>query len=183
MPYYREQLLSAWSNSHVYEVGDLPPKLDAMVMKGTQQNEIGFWAPNPRKGQRNVVEKKRASEVSGNALAAPKFLSEKARTVEQQAEQDKEVEDLQDQLAETLFSNATKTDVPIMYRNVEIKYSRFGVDDFDFQCVHISTLCSVLMVWIDSTIGQSFQALRHILPTPTQILSFNSSNSYLCFEI
>ena len=28
--------------------------------------------------------------------------------------------------------DSKKSEVPVMYRNVEIKYSKFGVDDFDF---------------------------------------------------
>lgn len=142
LPYYREQLLSAWSNLPAYEVGDPPSKIDPVILKTARQNEVGFWSPNPRKGQRNLAEKKRIPEESGNLLNAPKFLSEKARETEREAQADNEVDDLQDQLSEALIGNVTKTEVPIMYRNVEIKYSRFGVDDFDFQYVNFPQMAT-----------------------------------------
>ena len=132
MPYYREQLLSAWSNNLVYEVGDPPPKLDPALLKVLRPNEIGQWAPNPRKTLRNQVEKTRIPETNGTTIAAPKFLSEKARETDDRLA-DQKLDELNDELAEVLLENATKTDVPIFYRNVEIKYSRFGVDDFDFE--------------------------------------------------
>ena len=137
MPYYREQLLSSWSNLPVYEIGHPPPKIDPIILKTARQNEIGFWSPNPRKGQRNLAETKRSPEESSNLLNAPKFLSERARETEREAQADKDVDDLQEQLAEALIGHVTKTEVPMMYRNVEIKYSRFGVDDFDFQYVNL----------------------------------------------
>ena len=133
MPYYREQLLSAWSNNLVYEVGDPPPKIDPALLKIARQNEVGMWAPNLRKTRRNQAEKARASESNGTAIAAPKFLSEKAREAEKDQTSEKMADELNDALAEVLLENATKSDVPIIYRNVEIKYSRFGVDDFDFE--------------------------------------------------
>jgi PAB-dependent poly(A)-specific ribonuclease subunit 2 len=66
-------------------------------------------------------------------LKAPKFLSEKAR------ESAKSTANSADDNAEDVTSptgehelESKKSDVPMMYRNVEIKYSKFGVDDFDF---------------------------------------------------
>jgi len=66
-------------------------------------------------------------------LKAPKFLSEKARDSAKSASDDK-AEDLSSPTADHEI-DSKKSDVPVMYRNVEIKYSKFGVDDFDFGCV------------------------------------------------
>ena len=125
--------MSAWSNSLVYEVGDPPAKIDPAILKFARPNELGLWAQNPRKIRRNQAEKTRSSETNGSTISAPKFLSEKAREAEHDQSLDQKVDELQDALAHTLLENATKSDVPITYRNVEIKYSRFGVDDFDFE--------------------------------------------------
>jgi PAB-dependent poly(A)-specific ribonuclease subunit 2 len=41
------------------------------------------------------------------------------------------ISDVADAIGATELSSL-KAEVPVMYRNVEIKYSKFGVDDFDF---------------------------------------------------
>ena len=132
MPYYREQLLSAWSNNLVYEVGDPPSKIDPLILNNLRPGELGQWAANPKKVRRNQVEKTRSAETEGVAIAPPKFLSEKARDVAS-VSPNEDADELQDLLAHSVLGHATKFDVPIFYRNVEIKYSKFGVDDFDFE--------------------------------------------------
>jgi PAB-dependent poly(A)-specific ribonuclease subunit 2 len=62
---------------------------------------------------------------------APKFLSEKARETANDAIVERRISDVADAIGVTELSSL-KAEVPPMYRNVEIKYSKFGVDDFDF---------------------------------------------------
>jgi PAB-dependent poly(A)-specific ribonuclease subunit 2 len=79
------------------------------------------------------VELTRDSESKGKTgLKAPKFLSEKARESAQSVGggEDK-AEDLASPLGDITI-DSKKAEVPVMYRSVEIKYSKFGVDDFDF---------------------------------------------------
>ena len=135
MPYYREQLLSAWSNTQVYDVGRLPSKIDPAILNTARQHEIGLWAANPRNVLRNQAEQTRPLEPNGSAISAPKFLSEKSPEMETKERRDEDIDELQDAIAKSLLANATKSDVPIMYRNVEIKYSNFGIEDFDFEYV------------------------------------------------
>ena len=135
MPYYREQLLSAWSSNQFYEVGNPPLKIDPAILSSLRPYELGSLAPNPRKVRRNQAEKTRLVEPNGDTLAAPKFLSEKAREAENDQNNERRISDAVEALANAAFNASTKADVPIMYRNVEIKYSKFGVDDFDFEYV------------------------------------------------
>ncbi|EKG11842.1 hypothetical protein MPH_11338 [Macrophomina phaseolina MS6] len=132
MPYYRETLLSVWPSHMVFEVGAPPPKIDSQVQSSLKRAEMGQWAPNPRKMRRNQVQATRMLEKD-NPLMAPKFLSEKARDGNGNKEGERRMSETLEALTDMMLDGSTKKDVPVMYRNVEIKYSKFGVDDFDFK--------------------------------------------------
>lgn len=85
--------------------------------------------------KRNQVENTRTAEKASTSIQAPKFLSEKAREAANDASMEKRINDVVDAIGATELSSL-KAEVPVMYRNVEIKYSKFGVDDFDFGSVY-----------------------------------------------
>lgn len=92
-----------------------------------------MFGRNTRGLLRNQAEKTRDVDKAANSgLKAPKFLSEKAREASQSST--RLSDDKGDELASPIdmLSEGKKSEVPVMYRNVEIKYSKFGVDDFDF---------------------------------------------------
>jgi len=69
------------------------------------------------------------------SMQPPKFLSEKAR----ESAMSYSVSTASDTKPEQGHDSASpneleslKPEAPLMYRNLEIKYSKFGVDDFDF---------------------------------------------------
>ena len=132
MPYYREVLLSAWPTAMIFEVGAPPPKIDPAMLANLKRADMGGFASNPRKTRRNQAEDTRRVSRAADSLAAPKFLSEKARDSHSQ-ESERRMSDAIEALQDMVVDGATKKDVPVMYRNVEIKYSKFGVDDFDFE--------------------------------------------------
>lgn len=132
MPFYWEPLLSIWPHMDIYEVGHLPTKISPSLLAKARPNEVGIWAPNPRTMRRNQVERIRLDETDGGTIAPPKFLSEKARESEKSNASDKAITDVQEALADTVLGKTTKSEVPAMYGNVEIKYSFWGVEDFDF---------------------------------------------------
>ncbi|KAI5310651.1 poly(A)-specific ribonuclease [Ascosphaera atra] len=131
MPYYKDKLLSAWPSHLVFEVGKPPEKIDQAVLQYLKPSEIGHFAPNPRRKRRYQVEHNRANAGSEPALIAPRFLSEKARTAASGAP---DVEAAAEAMAAAALSGETEEQDPLLkYSSVEIKYSRFGVDDFDFR--------------------------------------------------
>lgn len=129
MPYYRERLFSAWPSDLVFEVGNPPAPIDQSMIPYLRPAELGHVAPNPRKTRRYQVENTRALTSAEPALIVPKFLSEKAR------EQSKaRLEGSDGDAQANSKSKGERDDDPLFkYGNVEIKYSRFGVDDFDFR--------------------------------------------------
>jgi PAB-dependent poly(A)-specific ribonuclease subunit 2 len=134
MPYYRDVLLSAWPSHNIYEVGAPPVRIDPQLLSTLTTPEGCNWSygPNPRKKRRNQAENTRQVERSGGSIQAPKFLSEKARESANTSNTiERRISDVADALSAAELSSL-KSEVPAMYRNVEIKYSKFGVDDFDF---------------------------------------------------
>ena len=139
LPYYRDQLLSAWPSHLTFEVGNPPTKIDPHVLATMSGTEFGGYAPNPRKTRRNQIENTRSAIKSTAPLAAPKFLSEKARE-SGDTNSTRGSSDAIENSGENSHLGVSKAEVPLIYRNVEIKYSRFGVDDFDFEYVLHTTV-------------------------------------------
>lgn len=133
LSYYREILASAWPEL-ISDAGAPPVKFDTQFLAGLNATECGLYGRNTRGLRRNQVEDTRSVNKSANSgLKAPKFLSEKAR--ESAKSETSVLDDRSDELLNPLAEMeiaSRKTEVPMMYRNVEIKYSKFGVDDFDF---------------------------------------------------
>ncbi|KAM0205245.1 hypothetical protein ACHAQI_009349 [Fusarium lateritium] len=164
MPYYRETLASAWP-SIPCDVGAPPVKFDAKFLSGLKATEFGLYGQNTRGLRRNQAENTRNVQKSGSSgLKAPKFLSEKARELASSnaaSSQDKD-----DELISSLSNmgiESKKSEVPVMYRTVEIKYSKFGVDDFDFGYYN-KTRYSGLENHISNSYANSLLQIMHFTP-------------------
>lgn len=133
MHYYRDALFSAWPADILSDVSSRPAQRDINV-SSLKQTEWGYYGAKPKGTRRNQVEEARKDKAS-EFLHPPKFLSEKAResaltsglsaAAEIRAESDVDVPSGGE-------LDSLKPDAPATYRNLEIKYSKFGVDDFDF---------------------------------------------------
>lgn len=132
MPYYHDRLFSAWPSHLVFEVGSPPASIDQSMLPYIRPAELGHAYPNPRKNRRNQVENTRALANTEPALIAPKFLSEKARD-QGKSKSEGSIADAAEALAGAKINGESDDDPLLKYSNVEIKYSRFGVDDFDFR--------------------------------------------------
>ncbi|GAB7329119.1 hypothetical protein MBLNU13_g00950t2 [Cladosporium sp. NU13] len=137
MPYYRDMLLSVWSSSMVHEVGAPPHKIDPALLASMQKFQTGMMTgevvPNPKKTRRYQKEDTRTLQKSRRPLAPPKFLSEKPRDeVPEQEGQRRMSEDVAKTFAELTVGTNASSSVPVWYQAVEIKYSKFGIEDFDF---------------------------------------------------
>jgi len=122
MPYYSSELLSTWPAHLVYDVGHPAPRIDEKTFKGMTRQDwylYGRWNSNGRR--RYQVDKVDRVEE------APRFRSqvEKERVLAG-AEDGEEMEKVVGRF------EGGEGGVPNYYKQVEIKYSKFGVEDFDF---------------------------------------------------
>ncbi|KAI9657825.1 MAG: poly(A)-specific ribonuclease [Alyxoria varia] len=131
MPYYRDVLLSAWPSNLLFEVGAPPAKLDPDILANLTETKFGSYAPNPRKKRRNQAVNTRLSEK--NAFEGPRFLSEQAKEGETSSMKSRRMSEVLESLSAATIDGARQADVPLIYRSLEIKYSKFGVEDFDFE--------------------------------------------------
>ncbi len=133
MSYYREQLFSAWPSDILSDVGAPPTQLDPAFLATLKQADWGMYGRNTRGMRRNQVEDTRASMRP--SLQPPKFLSEKARESATTSTNVAAFGSMTEPAHHTVIPSeleSLKPEAPPMYRNLEIKYSKFGVDDFDF---------------------------------------------------
>lgn len=136
MPYYREVLLSAWPSDIVFDVGAPPIKPDPAFLATLQDRGFALVGPNTRGLRRNQVEDTRSVEQAPNALRLPRFLSEIARASGVSPAGTPAPEEVVPGPPHPLPSTgieSLKIEVPSMYQKVDIQYSRFGIDDFDFK--------------------------------------------------
>ncbi|KAF9984930.1 poly(A)-specific ribonuclease, partial [Modicella reniformis] len=125
MPYYKEQLLSAWPPKTIYPVGRKPQPIPSSILDNMKMSDFVGYARNPGIGRRNQA----PSLPKVKIRDTPKFRSEqqkelyfgkrKGSTAAMLDQDEKEID-------------LTTGVVPKYYRRVEIKYSKFGVEDFDF---------------------------------------------------
>ena len=117
-------------------MGAPPAKIDAALIGSLKRADLGGYASFSRKTRRYQFEDTRAVQRAHDTLAAPKFLSEKTKDDPSRMDGERRISDALEALGDLAMDGTTRREVPVMYRNVEIKYSKFGVDDFDFEYVN-----------------------------------------------
>ncbi|KAF2149383.1 cysteine proteinase [Myriangium duriaei CBS 260.36] len=167
MPFYRDTLLSSWPSHLIAEVGAPAVKIDPSILVSAKRSDMGAFAPWPRKTRRYQYEDTRAIQRAQDILAAPKFLSEKARDASNydgtRANGERRISDALEILADLTLDGSSRRDVPMVYKNVEIKYSKFGVDDFDFEYFN-KTKYSGLETHIANSYANSLLQLLRFIP-------------------
>ncbi|KAF2858667.1 hypothetical protein K470DRAFT_259573 [Piedraia hortae CBS 480.64] len=117
MPYYTEPLLSNWSNDMVHETGAPPTRIDPALLSTLQPAELGLVGRFPRTSRRYEAFDTRSMMRAMNSIATPKFLSEQPKGATD---------------GDGWRLDDVGEDAVAFYQPIEIKYSRFGVNDFDF---------------------------------------------------
>ncbi|PYH85008.1 putative PAB-dependent poly(A)-specific ribonuclease subunit [Aspergillus uvarum CBS 121591] len=175
MPYYHDRLFSAWPSHLVFEVGSPPAPVDQALLAYLRPAEIGHYAANPKKTRRYQVENTRALSTADTALIAPKFLSEKARE-QSKVKSDGSLSDTTEALAGAKLNGEAEDDPLLKYSNVEIKYSRFGVDDFDFRFYNQTTF-SGLETHIANSFTNALLQLFKFIPMIRNVALHHAASS------
>lgn len=178
MPYYREVLLSAWPSHMIFEVGAPPAGIDPAILSNlthtrTQGNDTLSHAVNPKKTRRNAAVNTRSQDLIDSELPGPRFLSEQAKDGEDLLAQRRMSDIINSMDSQSILS---KTDIPAMYRSVEIKYSRFGVEDFDFEYYN-KTIFSGLETHIPNSYANSLLQLLRFTPLIRNLALQHTSGS------
>ncbi|ORZ06801.1 ubiquitin carboxyl-terminal hydrolase-domain-containing protein, partial [Lobosporangium transversale] len=126
MPYYQEQLLSAWPPKTIYPVGRKPQPIPSSILDNMKMIDFVGYAPNPGLRLRNQA----PSLPKVKLRDTPKFRSEQQKELYFGKRKGSTA---------AMFDHDNEEDVdlatgivPKYYKRVEIKYSKFGVEDFDF---------------------------------------------------
>jgi PAB-dependent poly(A)-specific ribonuclease subunit 2 len=113
MPYFDTQLLSAWPAALISKTSSYcgPQRIPTQVLASMKYNDKVAYATLPKelRGRRNMA-------MSVTRKSGARFRSDKGVEVGP----DHSTPDQYD------------AEIPRMYRRVEIEYSKFGVEDFDF---------------------------------------------------
>ncbi|RCH79702.1 poly(A)-specific ribonuclease, partial [Rhizopus stolonifer] len=135
MPYYTDPLLSLWPNNKIYEVGAQPTPIDEEIIRNMKTIDFVGYAPNPGNIHRNQRPRKKKVVTKKNG---PKFRSEQERELLQAHkvlvgdDGPRHLGRRSSSVGDIYSTDPAVINMPRYYQRVEIQYSRFGVDDFDF---------------------------------------------------
>lgn len=160
LPHYDEMLLSAWPPDAVFKVGAVPKPIDYEILRGVRKVQTFNIAhyDKDKFGSRNIVTKYEKQKK----LNIPKFISEKDSDQSDDENESHNSEQLQDfaaarDMSLPASSSSNRTDnisqdkiypkkqqnvfetvsdsgeLPNAFKLMRIAYSKFGVDDFDFE--------------------------------------------------
>ncbi|KAJ2931328.1 hypothetical protein H1R20_g5655, partial [Candolleomyces eurysporus] len=143
MPYYDSPLLSAWSPVVASTPYYPPPaRIPPQVLSSIKMNDNIAYAPLPKelRGHRNLI-------PVGPKKDAARFRSGKPRK-----------EPTNDR------PSFESMEIPKFYRRVEIEYSKFGVEDFDFGFYNQTSYSGLETHILNSYTNALVQSLHYIHP-------------------
>ena len=153
MPYYKDYLLSNYATDMVFtkELLKVPAEVDTSLGHGA-------FVPYDRTahGPRNISQPYQSlREPPGSNSNAPRFISER----------DGESNENMIHAENSIFHLKSPTSVPHCYSRLQIQYSKFGVDDFDFDYYNKSNgACSGLENHLDNSYTNALLQLYRAAP-------------------
>ncbi|OBZ75634.1 PAB-dependent poly(A)-specific ribonuclease subunit PAN2 [Grifola frondosa] len=146
LPFYTQPLLSSWTPDFIPANLHFPPpaKIPQQILTTMKTNDNVAYASLPKelRGRRNVV-------ATGPRKPEGRFRSGKMRHNESEHEADFEY---------------NPEIIPKCYRKVEIEYSKFGVEDFDFGFYNKTTFSGLETHILNSYTNPLLQLMHYSLP-------------------
>ncbi|KAI0329853.1 hypothetical protein GY45DRAFT_1324455 [Cubamyces sp. BRFM 1775] len=147
MPYYNTLLLSSWTKDFIPRTLYFPPpaKIPQQVLNSIKVNDTIAYATLPKelRGRRNVVPS--APKKAGGRFRSGRFRQNDSEPVT------------------PTYEYAPDT-IPKCYRKVEIEYSKFGVEDFDFGFYNRTSFSGLETHILNSYTNPIVQVMHYILP-------------------
>ncbi|KAG9318200.1 ubiquitin carboxyl-terminal hydrolase-domain-containing protein [Chiua virens] len=149
MPYYSTPLLSSWTPQFLSSTSPSyppPAKIPPQILSTMKINDNVAYAALPKelRGRRNRV-------VVSNTKDQARFRSGKGK-------RDDDVE------LEHLTLDDSIDEIPRIYRKVEIEYSKFGVEDFDFGFYNKTIFSGLETHILNSYTNPVVQVMHYTLP-------------------
>ncbi|KAK9704495.1 poly(A)-specific ribonuclease [Basidiobolus ranarum] len=160
MPYYTEPLLSVWPSNLTFPVGKPAPSIEPEVLQNMKTIDFVGYAPNPRTRLRNQIPPRAGRDRKSSDT--PKFRSEQEK--DRSYRRLRKKSELASPKEEDILFQNNPLAIFKLYRRVEIKYSRFGVEDFDFGYYN-KTHFSGLETHITNSYCNSLLQVLFFLPT------------------
>lgn len=181
VPPFITPLLSAWPSNMVFKVGAMPKSIDPEILRSSEViNGILVARYNKDKfGRRNTANPyKRITNTVAEGVSVPKFISERDDSDEEdgdisfdsEAKSNKSRPSTKDNkkaelMAQNIFDIESHTgDVPSAYKQLSIIYSKFGVDDFDFDYYNKTQYSGLEVNSNRSYLNPIIQLYKHIAP-------------------
>nr|XP_018265891.1 PAB-dependent poly(A)-specific ribonuclease subunit PAN2 [Kwoniella dejecticola CBS 10117]OBR88049.1 PAB-dependent poly(A)-specific ribonuclease subunit PAN2 [Kwoniella dejecticola CBS 10117] len=176
MPYYSEALLSNFPpDLYATEFSPFynpPLPVPTTVLNSMKMVDFVGYATTPKelKGKRYVIPSRPGAgknvnnttnghSLSGRRDSEPRFRSEKDKKNKQSKKPNRRNStDDRDEAEEG------DGEIPKYYRKVEIKYSKFGIEDFDFEYYNRTTYSGLETDILNSYTNALLQAIHYILP-------------------
>ncbi|EED81049.1 predicted protein, partial [Postia placenta Mad-698-R] len=161
MPHFNEPLLSAWTPNFLVQGMHFPPpaKIPQQILSSLKYNDnVGYAAlPKELRGRRNLA-------ITAPKKSGARFRSGKAH---QRSE------------PETPTFEYDPEAIPKSYRKVEIEYSKFGVEDFDFGFYNHTEFSGLETHISNSYTNPIVQLMHYTMPIRRLAKSHNATDCFV----
>ncbi|ODV88230.1 hypothetical protein CANARDRAFT_26383 [[Candida] arabinofermentans NRRL YB-2248] len=164
LPHYDSMLLSAWPAEMKFQTGAMPRQIDPEILRSSKTID-GFTIARYNKekyGPRNLYQKYEPlykKKVDGTIF--PKFISERDDDAD---ENEEKVKQKHINMEKAFIYTSDSGDVPNAFKKVDILYSKFGVDDFDFDFYN-NTKYAGLETHVDNSYCNAIFQLYRFVPS------------------